>query len=47
LRYEIVRPKEYITDRKFKFPTFQPKGNERKIPVNAVVGPYGGFYELG
>jgi Pyruvate/2-oxoacid:ferredoxin oxidoreductase delta subunit len=47
LRYEIVRPPEYLTARKFKLPTFEPSGSSRKIPVNAVVGPYGGFYELG
>jgi NAD-dependent dihydropyrimidine dehydrogenase PreA subunit len=47
LRYEIVRPPEYLTARKFKLPTFKPSGSGRKIPVNAVIGPYGGFYELG
>lgn len=46
LRLEIVRPKEYMITREFKFPAPQP-GKGRRIPVNAKIGPYGGFYELG
>jgi NAD-dependent dihydropyrimidine dehydrogenase PreA subunit len=46
LRYEIVRPPEYMKGREFKFPTPQPSESGRVIPVNAKIGPYGGFYEL-
>jgi NAD-dependent dihydropyrimidine dehydrogenase PreA subunit len=46
LRYEIVRPPEYMKAREFKFPMPQPTPSGRRIPVNVVVGPYGGFYEL-
>ncbi len=47
LRYEIVRPPEYITSRgKFKLPTPQPTNSGRRISVNTIIGPYGGYYEL-
>ena len=46
MRYEIVRPPEYMKTREFKFPTPEPSKSGRRIPVNVVVGPYGGFYEL-
>jgi Pyruvate/2-oxoacid:ferredoxin oxidoreductase delta subunit len=46
LRYELVRPPEYLKAREFRIPRFQPSEGGRRIPVNAVVGPYGGYYEL-
>ena len=46
MRYEIVRPPEYMKTREFKFPTPEPSKSGRRIPVNVKVGPYGGFYEL-
>ena len=46
LRYEIVRPPEYLKAREFRIPTFQPTDSGRHIAVNAVIGPYGGYYEL-
>jgi len=46
LRYEIVRPPEYMKAREFKFPAPEPVKSGRRIPVNVVIGPYGGYYEL-
>jgi len=46
MRYEIVRPPEYMKAREFKFPAPQPSKSGRRIPVNVRVGPYGGYYEL-
>jgi len=46
MRYEIVRPPEYLKKRKFELPKPEPSKGGRRISVNAVVGPYGGFYEL-
>ena len=46
LRYELARPPEYLKAREFRIPTPQPPESGRRIPVNVVIGPYGGFYEL-
>lgn len=46
LRYEIVRPPEYMKAREFRFPKPEPGKSGRRIPVNVVVGPYGGYYDL-
>jgi NAD-dependent dihydropyrimidine dehydrogenase PreA subunit len=46
LRYEIVRPPEYLKAREFRLPAPPPSESGRRIMVNAVVGPYGGYYEL-
>jgi Pyruvate/2-oxoacid:ferredoxin oxidoreductase delta subunit/DNA-binding CsgD family transcriptional regulator len=46
LRYEIVRPPEYMRAREFRFPKPEPSKSGRRIPVNVVVGPYGGYYDL-
>jgi ferredoxin len=46
LRYEIVRPPEYLKARQMPPITPPPDGSGRRVPVKAVVGPYGGFYEL-
>jgi len=46
MRYEIVRPPEYMKAREFKFPAPQPIKSGRRIAVNTVIGPYGGYYEL-
>lgn len=46
LRYEIVRPPEYMKTREFKFPAPKPTPTGRRVTVNAVIGPYGGYYEL-
>jgi Pyruvate/2-oxoacid:ferredoxin oxidoreductase delta subunit len=46
IRYEIVRPPEYIKGRQTLIPRPQPTLSGRSVPVNAKVGPYGGFYEL-
>jgi len=49
VRYEIVKPPEYITSRRPPGPPpADPAltGTSRKIPVKVVVGAYGGFYEL-
>jgi Na+-translocating ferredoxin:NAD+ oxidoreductase RNF subunit RnfB len=48
MRYELVKPPEYITSRRFPGPPpAQPSlSGTRHIPVKAVVGAYGGFYEL-
>ncbi|OGO21503.1 MAG: hypothetical protein A2144_04985 [Chloroflexi bacterium RBG_16_50_9] len=52
LRYELVRPPEYYTSRQYR-PSWtqpseppQPGKPARRIVVDAVVGAYGGFYEL-
>jgi NAD-dependent dihydropyrimidine dehydrogenase PreA subunit len=47
LKLEIVRPKDYMKTREFRFPAPEPSKSGRRIPVNAPIGPYGGFYELG
>jgi len=46
MRYEIVRPPEYMKAREFKFPAPQPSKSGRRIAVNTIIGPYGGYYEL-
>jgi Pyruvate/2-oxoacid:ferredoxin oxidoreductase delta subunit/DNA-binding Lrp family transcriptional regulator len=46
LRYEIVRPPEYLKARQMRIPMPRPPESGRRIPVKAVVGAYGGFYEL-
>jgi Na+-translocating ferredoxin:NAD+ oxidoreductase RNF subunit RnfB len=46
LRYELVRPPEYMTSRQFRFPTPPPPSESGKPTRKIVVGPYGGFYEL-
>ena len=46
LRYEIVRPPEYLQARGFPMPVPEPSKSGRRIAVNVKVGPYGGFYEL-
>jgi Pyruvate/2-oxoacid:ferredoxin oxidoreductase delta subunit len=46
LRYEIVRPPEYLKAREFRLPAPPPGESGKRIAVNAVVGPYGGYYEL-
>ena len=46
LRYEIVRPPEYLKTYEFRLPTPEPTKSGRRIAVNAVIGPYGGYYEL-
>ena len=49
LRYELVRPPEYFTSRQFRMPAPPPDESgkpTRRIKVDAVVGAYGGFYEL-
>ena len=47
LRYELVRPPEYITSRQFRLPVPQPSEKPtRQVNVGVVVGAYGGFYEL-
>ena len=46
MRYEIVRPPEYMKAHEFKLPAPQPTKSGRRIPVNVKIGPYGGYYEL-
>jgi Na+-translocating ferredoxin:NAD+ oxidoreductase RNF subunit RnfB len=46
LRYEIVRPPEYLKAREFRLPAPPPTESGKRIAVNTVVGPYGGYYEL-
>jgi Pyruvate/2-oxoacid:ferredoxin oxidoreductase delta subunit len=46
MRYEIVRPPEYLKEREFRIPKFEPIKTGRRITVNVKVGPYGGYYEL-
>jgi Pyruvate/2-oxoacid:ferredoxin oxidoreductase delta subunit len=48
MRYEIVRPQEYITGRRPPGPPppAPPLPGARRVSVKVVVGPYGGFYEL-
>ncbi len=43
---EIVRRPEYMKSREFKFPAPEPVKSGRRIPVNVVIGPYGGYYNL-
>jgi Pyruvate/2-oxoacid:ferredoxin oxidoreductase delta subunit len=46
MRYEIVRPVEYLKAREFRLPAPEPNKSGRRISVNVKVGPYGGYYEL-
>jgi len=46
MRYEIVRPPEYLKAREFRLPAPQPSESGRRIDVNVVIGPYGGYYDL-
>jgi len=46
LRYEIVRPPEYLQARGFPMPVPEPSKSGRRIAVDTVIGPYGGFYNL-
>jgi len=48
LRYELVRPPEYITSLQFRLPTPEPVQSSKsgKPTRKIVVGAYGGFYEL-
>ena len=46
MRYEIVRPPQYLKEREFRLPTPGPIKAGRRITVNVKVGPYGGYYEL-
>jgi ferredoxin len=48
LRYELVRPPEYITRHQFKLPAPEPVQPSKpgKPTRKIVVGAYGGFYEL-
>ena len=48
LRYELVRPPEYLTSRPFRPPAPQPSEPPQpgKPTRRIVVGAYGGYYEL-
>ncbi len=46
LRYEIVRPPEYMQPRRFQYPVPEASSSGRRIPVNVKFGPYGGYYDL-
>jgi NAD-dependent dihydropyrimidine dehydrogenase PreA subunit len=46
LRYEIVRPPEYLKSREIQWPPPEPSKSGRRIAVDTIIGPYGGFYEL-
>jgi len=46
MRYEIARPPEYLSPREPQWPVPESSNAGRRIPVNTVIGPYGGFYEL-
>jgi len=46
LRYEIVRPPEYLKPREIKWAPPGPSKAGRTIAVDTILGPYGGFYEL-
>jgi Pyruvate/2-oxoacid:ferredoxin oxidoreductase delta subunit/DNA-binding Lrp family transcriptional regulator len=46
MRYELVRPPEYITSRQLLPPMPKPVKPARRIEVNVAIGPYGGFYNL-
>jgi Pyruvate/2-oxoacid:ferredoxin oxidoreductase delta subunit len=46
IRYEIVRPPEYLQHREIKWPPPEKSKGGRTITVDTVLGPYGGFYEL-
>ena len=49
MRYELVRPPEYITSRQFSLPAPEPKvepSESGKPTRKIVVGAYGGYYDL-
>lgn len=46
MRYEIVRPPEYLQAREIKWPPPELSKSGRRIAVDTIIGPYGGFYEL-
>ena len=46
LRYEIVRPPEYLKPMNIKWAPPEPTKAGRTIAVDTILGPYGGFYEL-
>ena len=46
LRYEIVRPPEYLKPLDIKWSVPETSASGRRIAVDVVVGPYGGFYDL-
>ncbi len=46
LRYELVRPPEHFMNRRYRPPAPEPTRSGRRVVVNAVVGAYGGFYDL-
>jgi len=48
LRYELVRPPEYITSHQFKLPAPEPVQPSKpgKPTRKIVVGAYGGYYDL-
>ncbi len=46
MRYEIVRPPEYLQAREIKWPPPEASKSGRRIAVDTIIGPYGGFYEL-
>jgi len=46
MRYEIVRPPEYLQPRDIKWSVPEVSNSGRRIAVDIVVGPYGGFYDL-
>ena len=46
MRYEIVRPPEYLKPMDIKWSVPEVSNSGRRIAVDVVVGPYGGFYDL-
>jgi Pyruvate/2-oxoacid:ferredoxin oxidoreductase delta subunit/DNA-binding Lrp family transcriptional regulator len=46
MRYELVRPPEYITSRPFRPPVPEPVSEPGKPARKIVVGAYGGYYDL-
>lgn len=46
MRYEIVRPPEYLQAREIKWPPPESSKSGRRIAIDTIIGPYGGFYEL-
>lgn len=46
MRYELVRPPEYITKHPFRPPAPEPVSEPGKPTRKVVVGAYGGYYEL-
>ena len=46
MRYEIVRPLEYLKGEDIKWPVPEMSNAGRRIAVDSVIGPYGGFYDL-